>query len=123
MEQRGDPRVESPVCYGKEVARKLKKLSGKGLLPVSLSVLLFNVTQPSNAQTICSNQTGTHSGYFDSFWKDTGSACMTLGSGRNYDVSWKQGIGNMVCGKGWSIGSSSRRIGYNSSIWQPAGND
>src|SRR5262245_4259705 len=63
----------------------------------------------SNAQTsVCSNQTGTHSGYFYTFWKDTGTACMTLGSGGNYDVSWNLGSGNMVVGKGWSTGSSSR---------------
>jgi endo-1,4-beta-xylanase len=104
----------------------LKKLSGKALLLVFssiLSMLLFSETRQSNAQTaICGNQTGTHSGYFYSFWKDTGSACMTLGSGGNYDVSWNLGSGNLVCGKGWSTGSSSRRVGYNAGIWQPNGN-
>src|SRR5215468_1302863 len=76
----------------------------------------------ANAQTICSNQTGTNNGFFYSFWKDTGSACMTLGSGGNYDVTWNLGSGNMVCGKGWSTGSSTRRVGYNAGIWQPSGN-
>jgi len=101
---------------------ELKKLSGKGLPLVFLSVLLFSATQQLNAQTICSNQTGTHNGFFYSFWKDTGSACMTLGSGGNYDVNWNLGSGNLVVGKGWSTGSSSRRAGYNAGVWQPSGN-
>jgi len=117
-----DSRAESPVYNEKEVAMELKKLSRKGLLLVFLPVLLFSLTQQSNAQTICSNQTGTNNGFFYSFWKDTGSACMTLGSGGNYDVSWNLGSGNMVVGKGWSTGSSTRRVGYNAGIWQPNGN-
>jgi endo-1,4-beta-xylanase len=118
----GDSRVESPFHYEKEVAMEMKKLSRKGLLLVFLAVLLFSVTQQSNAQTICSNQTGTNNGFFYSFWKDTGTACMTLGSGGNYDVNWNLGSGNMVVGKGWSTGSSSRRVGYNAGIFQPSGN-
>src|SRR6185503_8936036 len=104
----------------KGAAVNLKKL--RGLLFVSSAVLLLGVTQESIAQTICSNQTGTNNGFFYSFWKDTGSACMTLGSGGNYDVNWSLGSGNMVCGKGWSVGSSSRIVGYNAGIWQPSGN-
>src|SRR5215475_2886886 len=118
----GDSKVELPVYFEKEVAMELKKLSRKGLLLAFLSVLLFSVTQQSNAQTICSNQTGTNNGFFYSFWKDTGSACMTLGSGGKYDVSWNLGSGNMVVGKGWSTGSSTRKVGYNAGIWQPNGN-
>jgi endo-1,4-beta-xylanase len=118
----GGSRLESPVYYEKEVAMDLKKLSRKGLLLGFLFVLLFSVTQQSNAQTVCSNQTGTNNGFFYSFWKDTGSACMTMGSGGNYDVNWNLGSGNMVVGKGWSTGSSSRSVGYNAGIWQPNGN-
>src|SRR5262245_64450350 len=101
----GDSRVESPAYYEKEVAMEMKKLSRKGLPLVFLSLLLFGVTQQSNAQTICSNQTGTNNGFFYSFWKDTGSDCMTLGSGGNYDVSWNMGYGNMVVGIGWITGA------------------
>ena len=101
---------------------KLRKLSRRTLLLVCSSALLFSAASRSNAQTICSPQTGTQGGFFYSFWKDTGSACMTLGSGGNYDVTWNLGSGNMVCGKGWSTGSSSRRVGYNAGIWQPSGN-
>jgi len=118
----GASRVESPVCYGKEITMELKKLSRNALLLAFSSALLFSVTQQSYAQTICSNQTGANNGFFYTFWKDTGSACMTMGSGGNYDVNWNLGGGNMVVGKGWSTGSSSRRVGYNAGIWQPNGN-
>jgi endo-1,4-beta-xylanase len=114
--------MESPVCYGKEITMELKKLSRNALLLAFSSALLFGVTQQSYAQTVCSNQTGTNNGFFYSFWKDTGSACMTMGSGGNYDVTWNLGSGNMVVGKGWSTGSSTRRVGYNAGIWQPSGN-
>ena len=100
---------------------ELKRLSRRGLLLVP-SVLLFAAAAPGNAQTITSNQTGTHNGYFYSYWKDTGSASMTLGSGGNYSVNWNLGSGNFVGGKGWSTGSSSRRIGYNAGVWSPNGN-
>lgn len=103
------------MCYEKEAA-VLKQLV------VCSSVLLLGATQQSNAQTITSNQQGTHNGYFYSYWKDSGSASMTLGSGGNYSVNWNLGSGNFVGGKGWSTGSSSRRVGYNAGIWSPNGN-
>jgi endo-1,4-beta-xylanase len=87
-----------------------------------VSALLLSVTQESHAQTITTPQQGTHNGYFYSFWKDTGTASMTLGSGGNYSASWNLGSGNMVCGKGWKPGSSSRNVGYNAGVWSPNGN-
>ncbi len=74
------------------------------------------------AQTITSNQTGTNNGYFYSYWKDTGTVTMTLGSGGNYSVNWNLGSGNFVGGKGWSTGSSSRTVNYNAGVWAPSGN-
>ena len=93
-----------------------------GLLLVSSSVLLLAGTPRASAQTITSNQTGTNNGYFYTYWKDSGSATMNLGAGGNYSVNWNLGSGNFVGGKGWSTGSSSRRIGYNAGIWSPNGN-
>jgi endo-1,4-beta-xylanase len=90
---------------------------------VFLACALFSsLAQQTNAQTITSNQTGTHGGYFYSYWKDSGSATMNLGSGGNYSVNWNLGSGNFVGGKGWSTGSSSRRVGYNAGVWSPNGN-
>ncbi len=100
----------------------LNRLIRKGLLGALSPLLLLSLAQPLNAQTICNPQTGTNNGFFCSFWKDTGSACMTLGSAGNYSTSWNLGSGNMVCGKGWATGSSSRIVGYNAGVWQPNGN-
>lgn len=100
------------------VTSALRRVCSQGLLVAGLVA----ASSTGHAQTITSNQTGSHGGYFYSFWKDTGSATMTLGSGGNYNVTWNLGGGNLVCGKGWSTGSSSRRVGYNAGIWQPSGN-
>src|SRR5215471_18552081 len=75
-----------------------------------------------DAQTITSNQTGTNNGYFYSYWKDTGSVAMTLGTNGNYSVNWDLGSGNFVGGVGWKPGSSSREVAYNASVWSPTGN-
>ena len=101
------------------VTSALRRAFPQGLL---LAGLVAVSAAGLHAQTITSNQTGTHNGYFYTYWKDTGSASMTLGSGGNYSVSWNLGSGNFVGGKGWSTGSSSRRIGYNCGAWQPNGN-
>ena len=52
---------------------------------------------------ITSNQTGTHNGYFFTYWKDSGNVTMTLGAGGNYSYQWNN-INNFVGGKGWSTG-------------------
>ena len=67
------------------------------------------------ATTICSNQTGTSSGYYYQMWSNgTGSACMTLNSGNSYSTSWS-GIGDFVAGVGWNPGSSST-VNFSSSL-------
>jgi endo-1,4-beta-xylanase len=101
------------------VTSALRRVFPQGVL---LASLVIGSVSGLQAQTITSNQTGTHNGYFYSYWKDTGTVSMTLGSGGNYSVNWNLGSGNFVGGKGWSTGSSSRKVNYNAGVWAPSGN-
>jgi endo-1,4-beta-xylanase len=65
-------------------------------------------------RTVSSSTTGTHNGYFFSFWKDSGSASMTLRADGRYSSSWNNSTNNWVGGKGWATGSR-RTVGYSGS--------
>ena len=69
------------------------------------SVALTGTAHAEADRTVTSNTTGTHNGYFFSYWKDSGNVNMTLGAGGQYSVQWS-GINNTVVGKGWKPGSS-----------------
>ncbi|MDG4825219.1 glycoside hydrolase family 11 protein [Asanoa sp. WMMD1127] len=71
-------------------------------------------------RTVSSNTTGTHNGYFFSFWKDSGSASMTLRADGRYSSQWNNSTNNWVGGKGWATGSR-RTITYSGS-YNPNGN-
>jgi endo-1,4-beta-xylanase len=97
------------------------------ILLVALSLSLLGIgSAHAQTQTICNNQTGTHSGFFYSFWRGGGSGCMTLTGnygGGNYSTSYSLGSnGNLVAGKGWATGSTSRRVGYNAGQFNPGNN-
>jgi endo-1,4-beta-xylanase len=81
------------------------------LLGVIFTVILAAATAAlagtaKAATTICSNQTGTNSGFYYQMWSaGTGSACITLNSGNSYSTSWS-GVGDFVAGVGWNPGSN-----------------
>ncbi|WP_432994768.1 glycoside hydrolase family 11 protein [Dactylosporangium sp. CA-233914] len=69
------------------------------------SIALTGVAHAEADRTVTSNTTGTHNGYFFSYWKDNGNVTMNLGAGGSYSVQWSN-INNTVVGKGWKPGSS-----------------
>jgi len=79
------------------------------IIVVSLSALLATAI---NAQTLTSNSSGAHDGFYYTFWKDSGDASMTLGSGGRYSTKWNSSTNNSFGGKGWQVGSNSRVISY-----------
>lgn len=57
------------------------------------------------------SSTGTSNGYYYSWWTDgAGQATYTNGGNGQYTLSWSGGNGNLVGGKGWNPGSSSRYL-------------
>jgi len=66
----------------------------------------------AGAQTLSSNSTGTHDGYYYSFWKDNGNATMTLQRGGRYQSRWDSSTNNWVGGKGWNPGASDKVVSY-----------
>ena len=61
-------------------------------------------------QTLTSSATGTHNGYYFSFWTDgAGSVRYTNEAGGQYSCSWS-GNGNWVGGKGWNPGTDNRYV-------------
>ncbi|UQU62746.1 glycoside hydrolase family 11 protein [Couchioplanes caeruleus] len=72
-------------------------------------------------RTVSSSTTGTHNGYYFSFWKDSGNASMTLRENGRYSSSWDRSTNNWVGGKGWATGS--RRTVTYSGNYNPGNNN
>ncbi len=56
--------------------------------------------------------TGSNNGYYWSLYREGGSGSISFGSGGNFSISYSN-VNDIVGGKGWNPGSSSRNIGYN----------
>ena len=93
--------------------------AASAVLLAAASIAVSGTAHAEADRTITSNTTGTHNGYFFSYWKDSGNVTMTLGAGGNYSVQWS-GINNFVVGKGWNPGSA-HTVTY-SGTFSPSGN-
>jgi endo-1,4-beta-xylanase len=92
------------------------------MLGAAGAALALVVAAANPAAALDQNGEGTHNGFFYSFWTDTpGTASMTLGSAGNYSLNWSSGNNNVVAGKGWNPGTSTRKINY-SATFNPNGN-
>jgi endo-1,4-beta-xylanase len=92
----------------------------------ALAMAIAGVTVAGTAhaeadRTLTSNLTGTHNGYYFSFWKDSGNASMTLRADGRYSSSWDRSTNNWVGGKGWATGS--RRTVTYSGTYNPGNNN
>ena len=90
----------------------------------ALAIFLLAATAASAPdRQICTNQTGTHDGFFFTFWKSSGDACMSLGKAGQYSSQYRLGSGeNLVVGKGWRTGSANRQIGYRATAFEAGTN-
>lgn len=84
------------------------------------TVMATNAYAEADRQ-VCSNTTGNHNGFYFSFWKDSGDACMTLRENGRYSSSWSRSTNNWVGGKGWATGSR-RTVSY-SGTYNPGNNN
>lgn len=81
---------------------------------ISLTFLFSLLAVTSvQAQTITSNQTGTHGGYNFEYWKDSGNGTMILKDGGSFSCSWNN-INNILFRKGikYNETQTHQQLGY-----------
>ncbi|KAJ2924723.1 hypothetical protein H1R20_g12366, partial [Candolleomyces eurysporus] len=79
------------------------------------AVSTFAMPQNLTSRAGTPSSSGTHNGFFYSWWTDNGAtAYYTNGPGGQFSIEWGNG-GNLVGGKGWNPGSNTRVISYSGS--------
>jgi endo-1,4-beta-xylanase len=89
-----------------------------------LSAALLAAAAPAGAQStaaqpaaatdsVCDNRTGEHDGFFFTFWKSSGEACLTFTAPGGYATRYRLNRHeNLVAGLGWRVGTLDRRLTY-----------
>jgi endo-1,4-beta-xylanase len=95
---------------------------GRAALAAVLACAVLGAASDAGTEPICRNRTGMHEGFFYTFWKDAGTACMTLGAAGSYHLDYDLRPGNLVAGTGWRTGSATRRVGYRAAVFEPGSN-
>ncbi|WP_329539730.1 glycoside hydrolase family 11 protein [Streptomyces sp. NBC_01358] len=100
----------------RHVSRRKLVFGGAGALVAAGTAGLLLPGTARAATVLTSNATGTHNGYYYSFWTDTpGSVSMTLSdTAGSYSSQWSN-ANNWVGGLGWSNGSR-RAVTYSGSF-------
>jgi endo-1,4-beta-xylanase len=94
-----------PIRRGRNRMRLL--IGGASAVALAVaSVAVAGIAHAEADRTITSNSTGTHNGFFYTFWQQSSGGTMTLRAGGSYSVSWSSSAQNIVVGKGWNPGSS-----------------
>ncbi len=75
------------------------KIRGKFSILLSLTLLFSLFPLNAQAQTVTSNDTGTHGGYNYEYWKDNGNGTMVLKDGGAFSCEWNN-INNILFRKG-----------------------
>jgi len=87
------------------------------------TLLLAGAVHGAAGGRICNNSTGMQGGFFYTFWKSGGDACMVLGRGGRYASRYRLAADeNLVVGKGWRTGTRDRRVGYRASAFEAGRN-
>jgi hypothetical protein len=101
------------------IRRIMKKMTRPGEIRRSTAVLLVLISivalfvSAVSALQLNSNATGTHNGFYYTFWKDSGDASMNLSDTQpgRYQSQWNNSTNNWVGGLGWNPGGP-RTVNY-----------
>ncbi len=112
---------ESPTRPKRSRLRLLLGTACAAALAIGGSVFAAPSAHAEADRTVSSNTTGTHNGYYFSFWKDSGDASITLRENGRYSSRWGNSTNNWVGGKGWATGT--RRTVTYSGTYNPGNNN
>ena len=112
--------MQSPSIHLPRIRRRFARVIVASVAAALLGLTGLLLPGVAKAATqICSNQTGTESGYYYSLWENgTGSACLTY-NGSAYSTSWSS-IGDFTAGVGWNPGNTNT-VNFTSSVSDSGG--